>query len=225
MCVSTWSLETSLQRLRLEDLEQNLVGNFRKYAQLPGSTPPSSWEWLAIAQHHGLPTRLLDWTYSPYVALHFATDDSKWNRQDGVVWSLDFVQLHAGLPREIRQELERRRSMAFDVNLLQGVLPEPSFDDLRDWALVFEPPSIDQRVVNQYAGLSVTSRAGLRLDHLLASLKPRLARRLVIPRKLKAVVRERLDQGNINERVIYPGLDGLCTWLTRYYTTGPRAWI
>lgn len=64
-------LKTGLARVAEHPaaVEQHLLRNFRKYAEDPPEARfDSIWHWLALAQHHGLPTRLLDRTYAPLVS-------------------------------------------------------------------------------------------------------------------------------------------------------------
>jgi hypothetical protein len=83
-----------------------------------------------------------------------------------------------------------------------------------------EPPSLDPRIVNQFALFSLMSSPRATLDDWLAS-HAAVARRVVIPAGLKWEIRDKLDQANVNERVLFPGLDGLSRWLTRYYWPKP----
>jgi hypothetical protein len=220
-----YSLRTSLARLSpaAERLEGHLLRNFRKYAQRDSVPGDSVWNWLAVGQHHGLPTRLLDWSYSPYVALHFVTADPERFHLDGVVWCVDYVQAHAWLPEKLRALLHEDESDLFTVEMLgraARTLNEFQGLDRSDFVAFFEPPSLDDRIVNQAALFSFMSRVDAPMDAWLAT-HPEVFRRIVIPAELKWEVRDKLDQANVTERVLFPGLDGLSAWLKRYYS--PRS--
>ncbi|HEV2132032.1 MAG TPA: FRG domain-containing protein, partial [Longimicrobiaceae bacterium] len=203
------------------ELEQNLLRNFRKYAQHHVGDGDSTWYWLSLAQHHGLPTRLLDWTYSPLVALHFVTADIAVAR-DGVIWAVDFERAHQLAPDPLRACLDSERSSVFTVDMLaESIRSLRDLEAMADepFVLFFEPPSIDERIVNQYALFCMMSDPRAVMEEWLEE-RPELYRRIIVPAELKWEVRDKLDQANVTERVLFPGLDGLCRWLTRYY--GPR---
>jgi hypothetical protein len=215
-------LSTSLARLGGDaaELEPHLLRNFRKYAH-SDTRNETFWDWLALAKHHGLPTRVLDWTHSPYVALHFATATIDAFETDGVVLAIDYVRAAEHLPPSLREILDDEGANSFTTEMVERAarsLPElDALADGDDFCLFLEPPSLDARIVNQYALFSLLSSASTQLDDWLAR-RPDLVRRIVIPAGLKWEVRDKLDQANVTERVLFPGLDGIALWLTRHYS-------
>ena len=82
-----WRLVPSLNRVCAHDLslEQAVIRSFRKYGYADLAQYTGFWQLLPVAQHYGLPTRLLDWSYSPLVAAHFATEDTDAYDRDGAL--------------------------------------------------------------------------------------------------------------------------------------------
>ena len=215
------ALETSLQTGGFIQKEMHLLTSFRKYAARNAVHGDSVWNWLSLAKHHGLPTRVLDWTYSPFVAMHFATHDARQYGEDGAIWCVDYRKTNELLPDAVRNVLQRSDVNIFTAEMLGEVASSlAQFDNLSpdEFVLFFEPPSLDERIVNQFALFSLPSSPALLLESLLKR-RDDTYRRLIIPAELKWEIRDKLDQSNITERVLFPGLDGLSLWLKRYFTT------
>jgi hypothetical protein len=222
-----YELKTSLIRLENNpsEMEKHLFRNFKKYAPQNTVINDNDWLWLSIAQHHGLPTRLIDWTFSPYIALHFMCEDIDHYNTDGVLWCVDFYKTSKFLPRKLKGALNKEKATGFDITILESICP--TIKDLSDlqkgesFIVFFEPPSIDERIVNQFALFSFMSDPNVLMNDWLNDHEE-LYFRLVIPSELKWEIRDKLDQINITERMMYPGLDGLSKWLKRWYSKNKK---
>ena len=206
-----------------------MIRNFMKYAHKEMHGHDSDWKRLPIAQHHRLPTRLLDWTNSPFVALHFTVCKPRHFEDAGAVWAVNFVELSTcqQVPEELLEILKNKKVKVFtgDELVSAGIRflgDLDRFSGTRAFMLFFEPPSIDERIANQYALHSVMSSAEEDPQSWLLRLGRKVCRRIVFPQELKPEIRDRLDMMNVTERTLFPGLDGLTDWLQRYY--GPTFW-
>jgi hypothetical protein len=232
MSNADWPLLTSLERLGSppEKVEQPALRAFGKYAPIGTVSLRSEWDRLAVAQHNGLPTRVLDWTASPLVAAHFATEEKEYRSgpkaANGVIWCVNAEKVRDRLlPVAMRHHLHNDLAFVYNVALLDRLYPElRKFDATArrsgDLMIFFEPPSIDARIQNQFGLLSAMNGPRKSHDAYLrkcSRTEPNLVRRIIIARSAKPAIRDMLDQNNITERMLFPGLPGLCDWLRRYF--------
>lgn len=222
------NLKTGLQRLQdvnqqlpdwdLLSRERRLIDNFRMYAAAYYTLGTSDWDVLLVAQHYRLPTRLLDWTSNPFVALFFATENRADLNSDGEVWCVHRQKTNELLPPRLKHLLEGQSGyQLFYSNTLSREFPCLSeFDKEAPALLWFEPPSVDQRIINQYAFFSVMPGVGSSTSGWLEQHGDTYWR-AQIPAGLKQEIRARLGQMNITYRTIYPGLEGITKWLSDFY--------
>ncbi|WP_035792032.1 FRG domain-containing protein [Butyrivibrio sp. AE3006] len=219
-------LTTSLMRNckdKRKELEPCMLRNFTKYAALEEPTIERSiWRQMIFGQHHGLPTRLLDWSFSPLMALHFSVtenDMDEMEAHDSVVWRTDIHELHDLLPEKYQKIATKYATTVFSVDMLAEACSslEQYDDDMgSESLLIIEPPSVDVRIVNQYSFFAVIPSAMEDIQGFLDKNTEKTVK-YIIKKELRWQIRDMLDHQNISERIVYPGLDGISRWLGRHY--------
>src|SRR4051812_24037931 len=167
------ALLTSLDRLgggqphSKADLESHILRNFIRYSRPHlGRDPENDWEHLVSAQHHGAPTRLLDWTYSPLVAAFFATRPGA--DRDRVIWRLDWPQVHERFSLPPRSLMPSELGEMFEKGAHFSPWDLFEAKDRHTFAALIEPPSLDTRIVTQAAVFTLSSDKTVSFDRFLA---------------------------------------------------------
>ncbi|TCK58434.1 FRG domain-containing protein [Seleniivibrio woodruffii] len=174
----------------LIDYEEYLMLEFKKYApQHLTYSPQSEWEWWAIAQHHGLATRLLDWTDNPLVAAYFAVSDLH-SKADAAIYVTDCTMFNSNI-EDVDSPLEV------------------------DEVYIYYPPHINQRIVAQKGMFTVhyDPTCAIIDKHKNKSGDKYFLEKITIPNECKMDFKRILNLYGINASTIYPGLDGITSYL------------
>ena len=223
---SAYKMVTSLSRCckdRQQTLEPAILNNFAKYAvRIDQHVVENVWHQMITGQHNGLPTRLLDWTHSALVALHFAMTEDDLEEMDGhdcAVWRIDMNEQINHLPEKYRTAVGQGQTTMFSVQMLNKITDSLSGydEDMGDRSMVIiEPPSTNDRIIMQYSFFSVIPMGMTDIEAFLDTHTNNTVK-YVIDRNLRWRVRDMLDSLNISERLLYPGLEGLSKWIARHY--------
>lgn len=251
-----WPLATSFERaavagrVRSHDLQNRewwILRQFQRRAHLVLASPPNQLailEWLALIQHYGGPTRLLDFTYSPYIAAFFAVE---FTTTDAAIWGVNLGALDDLLGpasgEETIDDVNRKRANAVE-GVLRGQSTAPGI-------LHVEPDRLNERMAIQQGvflfptdirstfmqniagafavpantfndGTAPQLRCREFIDALYTPAAPTVVK-IIIQRDLHMAVMRDLTSMNIGAQSLFPGLDGFARSLHRHVRYGWRA--
>jgi hypothetical protein len=243
----SWVLEPKIQR-GFEGTEEELFRKERKLTNefqtkasvISGEKPPLNdyGAWLTLMQHYGLPTRLMDWSRSPLVALYFAVSDEKKMDTDACIWVLEPHKLNESMKLEKpTADGDVLHSNTFVYNMSHKTINTMLFTAFRRWKLSSDPsvdtledkkfdhrfkdlsgkiaacyPTMaDNRVYNQYSAFTVHN-TDKRFMNFCFSSEPKempILHRIIVPYDVKKLLRRELELCGFTQSHIYPDYEHL----------------
>jgi hypothetical protein len=215
---ASWFLESTIGRIlrnfkvhRRMWIEQETRVNriFRRKAHLFLDRVPAEdddFQWLALMQHHGAPTRLLDFTWSPYVAAFFALEKAK---SAAAVWAM--------CPPRVWEQMHKDPKTGEPVPTSELFLGTPGnyrkwyLDNAFPFIIYGEPLVMNQRLVAQSGTFVVPGVIDCSVESIVATY-PRpeqILTKLVIDVSARDDFMNALYSMNVTNATLFPGLDGL----------------
>jgi hypothetical protein len=184
--VRDWLLRPSLARESATEQERAMESEcFEKLAEILPNM--NDWERATIAQHYGVPTRLLDWSENPLVGLYFALDDKNYDSEDGVIWILE----------DKTAVVKKVASLRDGSGLRKLKYPRP-YRAWRDLQLKIPRTKAQRGSVTSQPDLSKEFNEQ-NFDQNTQSLK-----KFIVPKKSKTQLREQLDILGVTEERLFP---------------------
>jgi hypothetical protein len=179
---ATWRLESTLERLIGEQWSKESADKFEQYSLQTFQSkyhlydheniePESKLAWLSLMQHYGVPTRLLDFTLSPFVALYFAIEAYDHRGGDDLaIFSIDYSSFMERSVNYIREKdnsfIETRESVATRQDeVFTEIVDRFSYDI----AWVTEPRQLNVRLDRQSGCFLLSGNRGIKIEELLNS--------------------------------------------------------
>ena len=221
---ASWSLESSLERIVGEKWSSEEARKFEEYSisqfqskfhlyDKENLQPESKLAWLSIMQHYGVPTRLLDFTESPYVALYFALEFYNPSMKDDFsIFAIDYGEImdksissigsrDSGF-KESQDSIYEKRDVVFD-----DVVDRFSYDI----AWIAEPRRLNVRLDRQAGSFLLSGNRAMKIEDVLNSDLYGNAQmyKYVIKGGLYQNAYALLRKMNITSKSLYGDLDGL----------------
>lgn len=183
--------------------EKKLFDEFKRLSvpHLSKYFPKNDWEWLSIAQHFSLPTRLLDWTTNPLAALYFAVENARKTDENvpAVVWHFAATSDIILSPEEI-VEMKSPFSVT-GTKVFQPAIVTDRLGAQQGWFTVHKMYYPKKKKKGSFIPLSMQ-----------AKYKNALIKMTIHPKLFKEL-RKNLDQFGINRSTMFPDLEGLAKHL------------
>lgn len=226
-----WALQPSIERLfdglpwdsprasRLEELSLQRFKQFAHHHLLSDDRPTTKLGWLSLMQHHGAPTRLLDFSESPFVALFFAFDGAPLESNGhSAIWALNYRLARDTTLNHLMSTTSLIDSDRIAERCALGYDPDGVFEEViekspRQVIWVGEPERTNRRLSNQKGTFLLASNFSQTLQDALSnseysSYGERLLIKITVAHSMASEVFKFLQRATICCATMYGGLDG-----------------